>query len=169
MVRVPGLPLAGTSIGACCSHCGSGTGRCRWQLNKTEWLTVILPGAVTGIVTIAVVTWRCGPASPWTRTRVQLTKLEWALQPCDTHRPLASAGSCLQQLRQMTGAANPIRWHDGFGTPLQLSVSSKCWRVPFCGAYSAGPDRSDDCGAGDDLPLPRCAAFLGPPAAGQPW
>lgn len=133
-------------------------------MNKTEWLATILLSAVVGIVVIDAVTWRCGPASPWTRTRLQLAKLEWALQPCDTRRPVASAWTCLQQLRQMTAAANPVRWHDGFGRPLQLSVSSKCWRVSFCGAYSAGRDRIDDCGAGDDLPLPGCESFLGPRA-----
>ena len=45
---------------------------------------------------------------------------------------------------------------DSYGSKLVLETGTVCAGVAYCGPYSKGPNRQDDCGKGDDVVLKTC-------------
>lgn len=69
-----------------------------------------------------------------------------------------SPAECLSDYARKNGVPLEALTRDAYGQPLVLARSEKCAAVPFCGPYSTGENRADDCGRGDDLFLRSCRA-----------
>lgn len=87
----------------------------------------------------------CGPR-PWQETRLRITKLEFVLDACRI-----DAASMPERIRCAIESTRQLTLVDQQGTPLVVSATGACSTVPFCGIHSAGPNRVDECGSGDDL------------------
>lgn len=63
---------------------------------------------------------------------------------------------CLSNYADKNGVPLEALTRDAFGQSLVLERSEVCAEAEYCGPYSTGSDRVDNCGKGDDLILPSC-------------
>lgn len=69
-----------------------------------------------------------------------------------------SPAECLSNYAEKNEIPLEALIRDAYGQLLVLEKSEKCATILFCGPYSTGENRLDDCGRADDLVLASCRA-----------
>lgn len=93
-------------------------------------------------------------------TEATLRRVTTILNECSEGSALASVSlspyECLSNYSEKNGVPLEALTRDAYGQLLVLEKSKKCTTILFCGPYSTGKNRFDDCGRGDDLVLASC-------------
>ncbi|UXI68112.1 hypothetical protein [Tahibacter amnicola] len=118
-----------------------------------RFCSLVLSIVIAALVLNSIV-WRCGP-SPIATTRAQLAKIAMTLEGCETSAGRLGYWSCaiyrVTEPAARRSGINPLL--DAFDTPIHFTPGLACRGGATIGLYSNGPDRTDNCGAGDDIVL----------------